>query len=137
TGVCESGNRRAPEDVLARFAIPFIWQVLSFCNTRSVWPAKRRPASFVTRHRTSRRTCFRHVDDLSRRHRDYLGRRDPRAAIDNHLSRHAVVCDDVERNMIAVGVEVILTRTIAAAWATTHRQFDLISVDTLPGSVHF
>jgi hypothetical protein len=31
--MCETGNRRAPEDVLARLAVPLVRQILSFGDT--------------------------------------------------------------------------------------------------------
>src|SRR5215510_3569563 len=67
---------------------------------------------------------------------DCLAGGKPRAAIDNHPAWHTLIFYYVERDVFAVSVEVILSRTIATARSTTHREFNFFTLG-LPTSVEF
>src|SRR5689334_7656982 len=123
----ETRNRRVPENVLTSLAIPFVGQVLSVGDARRVWSAKRRPTSFRVSG-SRRRTCVRGERDLARWPRNLFTRRQPRAAIDDHPAWHAFIRDDVEREAVTVSVEAILSRPIATAWSTSHRELNFVTL---------
>ncbi len=109
TRVRQSRDRRAPQHVLPSLRIPAIGQVLPVGNARRVrasegWPAPLR----VGRTRERRRTVWSRTDDLPLGHRLRFPFRTPRARVEDHAPRHAVIADGRQGEVRAVDVESIL-----------------------------
>src|ERR1051325_10227738 len=131
----ESRNRRVPEDVLTSLSVPLVGQVLSFGDSGSMRTSKRRPASFRARG-PRRGTGVRSECDLARRPGNRLTLRKPCAAIDYHPAWHAFIRDNIKRHAVAVSIEAILSRPIASAGSTSHRELNFIAL-SFPASVEF
>jgi hypothetical protein len=93
----EAGNRGAPEDVLARLAVPAIGKVLSVRDACGSRPAKRRPASGGAAGTGQRPLPIRRGADEAA-FRDRIGHPGgtPDAAIENHAPLPALIGHDVE-----------------------------------------
>src|SRR6185503_10557627 len=65
--------------------------------------------------------------DLSRSSSNRFTGREPSALIDDHPAWHTFIGDDLERDAFAVSVEAILSRAIATAWSTAHRELNYVT----------
>ena len=111
--VGETGQRRAPQHVLAGRRIPGVRQVLLLGNARRVATAERRPMAGSARGAECARGRPRRPDDPPRGHRICRARRQPLAAIENGLPRLAVVLDGGKAHARAVDGEAVARRAQA------------------------
>src|SRR5262249_10190874 len=127
----EAGNRRAPQNGFARLAVPTVGQVLFFGYACGLQPTKRRPVSIrIARFSGFGRagaTCVGCAGDTARGDDFSLFGRRPDAVVQNHPARHAIIRDEIERDMLAFEPQPISPRAFATFWRFGRDQFKLIS----------